>query len=61
MKNLLVKMKCDCLDDMIAAIALYRPGPMANIPLYIARKTGKEPVTYPLPCLNQFYNLHMEL
>ena len=50
-KNLLVKMKCDCLDDMIAAIALYRPGPMANIPLYIARKTGKEPVTYPLPCL----------
>lgn len=51
MKNLLVKMQCDCLDDIIAAIALYRPGPMANIPAYIARKKGKEPITYPLECL----------
>ena len=40
MKNLLVKMQCDCLDDVIAAIALFRPGPMANIPSYIARKKG---------------------
>ena len=38
MQNLLVKMQCDCLDDVIAAIALFRPGPMANIPSYIARK-----------------------
>lgn len=51
MKNLLVKMQCDCLDDVIAAIALFRPGPMANIPSYIARKKGKEPITYPLECL----------
>lgn len=41
MKNLLVKMQCDCLDDVIAAIALFRPGPMANIPSYIARKKAK--------------------
>lgn len=51
MTNLLVKMKCDCLDDVIAAIALFRPGPMANIPAYIARKKGQEPITYPLNCL----------
>lgn len=51
MKNLLIKMQCNCLDDVIAAIALFRPGPMANIPTYIARKKGKEPVTYPLECL----------
>ena len=29
MKNLLIKMQCNCLDDLIAAIALFRPGPMA--------------------------------
>lgn len=51
MKNLLIKMQCDCLDDVIAAIALFRPGPMANIPSYIARKKGQEPITYPLECL----------
>ncbi len=51
MRDLLVKMKCDCLDDVIAAIALYRPGPMANIPSYLARKQGKEPIDYPLECL----------
>ena len=51
MKNLLIKMKCNCLDDVIAAIALFRPGPMANIPAYIARKNGQEPITYPLECL----------
>ena len=51
MKNLLIKMKCNCLDDIIAAIALFRPGPMANIPAYIARKNGQEPITYPLECL----------
>lgn len=51
MKNLLIKMQVDCLDDVIAAIALFRPGPMANIPAYIARKKGLEQITYPLECL----------
>lgn len=49
MKNLLRKLKTDSLDDIIAAIALYRPGPMQNIPTYIARKQGKEPIRYILP------------
>lgn len=51
MKNLLIKMQCDCLDDVIAAIALFRPGAIANIPSYIARKKGQEAITYPLECL----------
>lgn len=51
MKSLLIKMKCSCLEDVIAAIGLFRPGPMANIPAYIARKNGQEPITYPLECL----------
>ncbi len=51
MKNLLRKMKPDSLDDIIAANALYRPGPMASIPQYLARKFKKEKVQYELPCL----------
>lgn len=51
MKNLLRRMKCDCLDDVVAAIALFRPGPMENIPAYIARKNGKEKIEYPLDSL----------
>lgn len=34
------------ITDIMAMIALFRPGPMANIPTYIKRKHGKEPVTY---------------
>ena len=33
-------------DDLIALVALYRPGPMQNIPMYARRKNGHEPVTY---------------
>jgi DNA-directed DNA polymerase III (polc) len=34
-------------DDIVATNALYRPGPMQNISTFIARKHGREPVTYP--------------
>ena len=34
------------LEDVIACVALFRPGPMENIPLFAARKHGKEQVTY---------------
>ncbi len=33
-------------EDLIALVALYRPGPMAYIPVYAKRKAGQEPVTY---------------
>ena len=39
------------INDLIAMNALYRPGPMENIPTYIARKHGREEVEYPHPML----------
>ncbi|MEE8153558.1 MAG: DNA polymerase III subunit alpha, partial [Phycisphaerales bacterium] len=44
MRRLLKDMKPDRLEDLIAANALYRPGPMELIPQYTARKLGREPV-----------------
>ena len=46
MKNFLRKLKPSTFDDLIAALALFRPGPMGNIDTYIARKNGKEEVKY---------------
>jgi len=42
MRKALVGMKPDRFEDIIALVALYRPGPMENIPVYNARKHGKE-------------------
>jgi DNA polymerase-3 subunit alpha len=39
------------LEDLIALNAMFRPGPMENIPSFCARKNGKEPVEYPHPLL----------
>jgi DNA polymerase-3 subunit alpha len=39
------------IEDLIALNAMYRPGPMENIPSFCARKHGKEPVVYPHPLL----------
>ena len=44
MQDLLMKMVPDRIEDLIAANALYRPGPMELIPTYCARKHGKEAV-----------------
>ncbi len=41
MRDVLRQMKPDRFEDLIAAVALYRPGPMANIPAYCARKHGE--------------------
>jgi DNA polymerase-3 subunit alpha len=49
MKDMLVQAKPDRLEDLIALNALYRPGPMDLIPSFIARKHGRERVTYPHP------------
>ncbi|MFA7428641.1 MAG: DNA polymerase III subunit alpha [Rhodospirillaceae bacterium] len=51
MRDVLTKLKPDCLEDIIAVVALYRPGPMDNIPSYIARKKGDEPVDWMHPDL----------
>ncbi len=44
MRESLKKLKPDRFDDIIAMVSLYRPGPMDNIPTYIHRKHGEEPV-----------------
>jgi DNA polymerase-3 subunit alpha len=47
MREALRQIKPTEFDDLIAIGALYRPGPMAYIPVYARRKNGQEPVTYP--------------
>ncbi len=53
MRDTLKKLKPDCLEDIIALVSLYRPGPMENIPTYIARKHGEEKAVYQHPLLEQ--------
>ena len=61
MRDALRKMRPDTLEDIIALISLYRPGPMENIPTYIARKHGREKADYlhPLlePCLKETFGV----
>jgi DNA polymerase-3 subunit alpha len=51
MKKVLMRLMPTCFEDIVAVNALYRPGPMENIPLFIDRKHGREPVIYPHPDL----------
>lgn len=51
MRSVLRQMKSDKIEDIIALISLYRPGPMDNIPTYIRRKHGQEKIEYPHPLL----------
>ena len=49
MRKALVEMRADRFEDIIALVALYRPGPMANIPTYCAVKLGEEDAEYQHP------------
>ena len=49
MRKVLDQVKPTCFDDIIAIVALYRPGPMQYIPVYANRKAGREEVSYPHP------------
>ena len=53
MKDILVNMKPDCIEDIIALIALYRPGPMNMVPEFISRKQGKTKIVYEIPVLGE--------
>ncbi len=44
MRDVLRQVKPDSLEEITAVVALYRPGPMANIPTYANRKFGREPI-----------------
>jgi len=60
MRDVLRQMRPDRFEDLIAAVALYRPGPMANIPAYCARKHGEKwEAPHPLiqPCLAETYGI----
>ncbi|HKS90252.1 MAG TPA: DNA polymerase III subunit alpha, partial [Stellaceae bacterium] len=45
-RDMLKQLRPDCFEDIVAANALYRPGPMENIPRYIAVKHGREKADY---------------
>ncbi|HML13823.1 MAG TPA: DNA polymerase III subunit alpha [Xanthobacteraceae bacterium] len=51
MRRALVDMRPDRFEDLIVLVALYRPGPMANIPTYCLRKLGHERIEYLHPRL----------
>ena len=50
----------DVFEDVVAAIALYRPGPMDFIPSYCARKKGEEPVSYFHPSIEPFIKPYLK-
>ncbi len=54
MQKHLKDLKPDSFTDLIAMNALYRPGPIAYIPNYIARKHGREPISYDLEGMDEF-------
>ena len=51
MRDLTINIKPDRIEDIIALIALYRPGPMKMLPEFTARKQGKTKISYELPQL----------
>ena len=54
MQKYLRELQPTVFEDLIAMNALYRPGPMDYIPSFIARKTGREPISYDIPCMEKY-------
>jgi len=57
MRDYLRKLKPSGIEDLIAMVALYRPGPMDNINMFIDRKYGREKIEYPHPCLEEILSV----
>lgn len=57
MRQMLTQLMPSSLEEITAAIALYRPGPMESIPTFIARKHGSEKVTYDLPVMKDILSV----
>lgn len=57
MKAVLGRLAPGNLEDIVATIALYRPGPMDSIGTFIARKHGKEKISYKIPALAEILNV----
>lgn len=54
MQKYLRELQPHVIDDLIAMNALYRPGPMDNIPEFIDRKQGRKPITYDIPVMEKY-------
>ena len=54
MQKYLRELQPHVIDDLIAMNALYRPGPMDNIPEFIDRKQGRKPISYDLPVMEKY-------
>jgi len=54
MQKYLKELQPSKFEDLIAMNALYRPGPMDNIPSFIARKQGKEKISYDIPIMEKY-------
>lgn len=57
MTNFMKELKPDCLEDIIAGVSLYRPGPMDQIPRYIKNKKNPENAEYTHPSLMPILNV----
>ena len=57
MKNVLVQLKPNRFEDLIAVISLYRPGPMESIPTYIRNRHHPDQITYKHPLLEPILNV----
>jgi DNA polymerase-3 subunit alpha len=55
MRRWLMQMKPNAIENVIAMVALFRPGPMESIPAYIRRMHGEEPVEYKHPLLEPIF------
>lgn len=55
MRKLLARLKPDCFEDLVAVLALYRPGPLESgmVDMFVDRKHGREAITYPHPSLEK--------
>jgi len=55
MRRLLHRLKPDCFEDLIAVLALFRPGPLESgmADMFVRRKHGEEPITYPHPSVKE--------
>ena len=56
-KKFMKELKPDCLEDIVAGVSLYRPGPMAYIPKFTENKHNPSLVTYAHPCLEPILNV----
>jgi DNA polymerase-3 subunit alpha len=56
MRKYLIDLKPERFEDVIAMVALYRPGPMDKIPSFINRKQGREQIVYEIPEMEKYLN-----